>query len=50
MAITQVNFNNIDYCKVAGKRIITCNTDKLGSAGVFNYRFLLDIQNNSKVY
>ena len=50
MAITNANFNNIDYCKVAGKRIITCSSDKIASAGVFNYRFLLEIHYGTKVY
>lgn len=50
MAITKANFNNIDYCKVAGKRIITCSSDKVGTAGVFNYRFLLEVHYGSKVY
>ena len=50
MAILNANFNNIDYCKVGGKRIITCSSDKEGTSGVFNYRFLLEIEYGTKTY
>ncbi len=43
MAITNENFNNVDYVKASGKRIITCTSDKIGTSGVFNYRFLLEV-------
>jgi len=50
MAITEENFNNTDYAKASGKRIITCSSDKIGTANVFNYRFLLEVVINSITY
>ena len=50
MAITNANFNASDYLKASGKRIITCTSDKIGTTGVFNYRFLLELTINSTVY
>jgi len=50
MAITNANFNNIDYVKASGKRLITCSSDKIGTTNVFNYRFLLELQISGKTY
>ena len=50
MAITNANFNNADFVKASGKRIITCTSDKIGTTGVFNYRFLLELTINGTVY
>jgi hypothetical protein len=50
MAITNANFNNIDYVKASGKRVITCSSDKIGTSNVFNYRFLLEMQISGKTY
>lgn len=50
MAITNANFNNVDYVKVAGKRIITCSSDKIGTSNVFNYKFLLEITYDGNTY
>ena len=44
MAITNANFNADDYVRSSGKRIITCSSDKIGTAGVFNYRFFLELE------
>ena len=50
MAITNANFNNIDYVKASGKRVITCSSDKIGTTNVFNYRFLLELTISGKTY
>jgi len=50
MAITNSNFNNSDFVKASGKRIITCSSDKIGTANVFNYRFLLELNISGTVY
>lgn len=50
MAITNSNFNNSDYVKASGKRIITCSSDLIGTSNVFNYRFLLELNIKGTVY
>jgi len=50
MAITNAQFNASDYVRASGKRLITCGSDKIGTGGVFNYRFYLELVYNSNTY
>lgn len=50
MAITNAQFNASDYVRASGKRLITCGSDKIGAAGVYNYRFYLELVYDSNTY
>lgn len=48
MAITNANFNNGDYVKSGGKRLVTCTSDVWNTH--FHYRFYLEVTYGGNTY